>query len=96
MDEMIQQLSEAVARGDWPQVVGLTVIVLGTLVGAGLKIAGKPVPVLDQVVSLTKAGLKILPKKAPAAPAEGEKQGVEAVVEVKSETPDGSEKESSS
>lgn len=85
MDEMIQQLSEAVARGDWPQVVGLTVIVLGTLVGAGLKIARKPVPVLDQVVSLTKAALKMLPKKEQVAPAEGEKQGVEAVVEVKPE-----------
>lgn len=83
MDELIQQLSDAVARGDWPTVVALTVIVLGSLVGAGLKMAGKPVPILDQVVAGAKAVAKLLPRKPAAQPAPDEKQGIEAVVEVK-------------
>ena len=65
-------------------VVGTAVAILVTLVAIGLKMAGRSVPVLDQIVSLVNAGVKLLPKKAPPAPAPDEKTGLAAVVDIKS------------
>ena len=45
--------------------------------------AGRPVPILDTVAGLAGKALKALPRKPAAAPSPDEKQGVEAVVEVK-------------
>ena len=81
--DLLATLSEAVARGDWLVVSVAAVVVLTTLVGAGLKMAGRPVPILDTVAGLAGKALKALPRKPAAAPSPDEKQGVEAVVEVK-------------
>ena len=87
MEDLTQQLNDAVARGDWLQVTALAVVVIGGVVTAGLKVAGKPVPILDKVIDGARGALKLLPKKPAVEPKPGEKQGVEAVVEVKPEAP---------
>ena len=81
--DLMTMLNDAVARGDWLTVGVVTLAVLAGVTGAGLKMAGRPVPILDTVASLAGKALKVLPKKPAAAPGPDEKQGVEAVVEVR-------------
>lgn len=86
--DLLATLSEAVARGDWLVVSVAALAVLAGLVGAGLKLAGRPVPLLDTIAAGARKALGMLPKKPAAQPAPDEKQGVEAVVEVKKSPPE--------
>ncbi len=80
MDELINQ---AVASKDY---VMLAVAVLLLAVPAGLKLAGKNVRGLDAGIELVKKILLTRAKIVPVVPpAEGEKTGIAAVVEIKNE-----------
>lgn len=80
MDDFQKVINDAVASHDY---VTLVLAILVVAVPAGLKLAGKDVPVLDPII----AGLKaVISSKAKVVqippPAPGEKTGVEAVVKV--------------
>lgn len=73
-------ISQAVASHDY---VVLVLAVLLLAVPAGLKLAGKSVPGLDSAIELGKKLLLTRAKIVPVVPpAEGEKQGIAAVVDV--------------
>jgi hypothetical protein len=82
MDELLKMLSDAVASQNWLVVVAVSIVVLLAVTSMVLKALKKPVPVLDSVVSLAEAGVKMLPKKDPPPPADPSKDGVSAVVPV--------------
>lgn len=81
--DVLTLLNDAVARGDWLTVGVAALAVLAGAAGAGLKLAGRPVPILDTIANGARKALAVLPKKKPVEPAPDEKQGVEAVVEVR-------------
>ena len=83
MDELLKQLSDAVATQNWPVVVAVSVVVVLALVAAVLKMLGKTVPLVDQILAVAKAGVKLLPKKA--APDPAKEEGIAAVVKVEDE-----------
>lgn len=85
MDDLLSSLTDAASRGDWLQVAVMAVVAVAVLVAAGLKVAGKQVPVLDKLIDLAKGLLKLLPKKQVEAKP-GDPQGVEAVVKVEAES----------
>ena len=83
MEDLINQ---AVANHDYVLLV-LSVLLVG--VPAGLKLAGKDVPVVDQIVKVLTGLLKGRAKPIVAPPpAEGEKVGLAAVIDIKPETPE--------
>ncbi len=82
MDELLNLLSDAVATQNWLVVVPVALILVLGVVSAVLKALKKPVPILDTLIDLAKGGVKLLPKKEAPKPAEGEAQGVAAVVPV--------------
>jgi len=82
MEELLKLLSDAVASQNWLTVVVVSLVVLASLASIILKALKKPVPVLDSVVDLAKAGVKMLPKKDPPPPVDPSKDGVSAVVPV--------------
>jgi hypothetical protein len=81
MDELLNQLSEAVASQNWLVVVIVGVVLALALVSVVLKAIGKPVPLLDTLLDFAKRVIPSLPKKAPPAPVDG-KQGVAAIIPV--------------
>lgn len=83
MDELLSQLSDAVAAQNWPVVVAVSVVVVLALVASVLKMMGKSVPLVDQILGVAKAGVKLLPKKESPSPAKEE--GIAAVVKVEDE-----------
>lgn len=77
MEDLINQ---AVAAHDY---VLLVAAVLLLAIPAGLKLAGKSVPGLDGAIELAKKFLLTRAKVAPVVPpAEGEKTGIAAVVDI--------------
>ena len=82
MDELLKMLSDAVASQNWLVVVAVSLVVLASVVSLVLKALKKPVPALDSVVDLAKAGVQMLPKKDPPPPADPSKEGVAGVVPV--------------
>lgn len=82
MDDFLNLLSDAVVSQNWFLVVAIAVVLVLAVVDAVLKALGKPVRILGSVLDLAKSGLKMIPRKAPPAPAPGEPAGVAAVVPV--------------
>ena len=82
MEELLKQLSDAVASQNWLTVVVVAVVVLASVASLILKALKKPVPVLDSAVELAKGAVKMLPKKDPPAPVDPSKDGVSNVVNV--------------
>ena len=83
MDELLSQLSDAVAAHNWPVVVAVSLVVALALVAAVLKMIGKKVPLVDQVLDVAKSGVKLLPKTP--APDPAKEQGIASVVKVEDE-----------
>lgn len=83
MDELLAQLSDAVATQNWPVVVAVSAVLVLALVASVLKMMGKSVPLVDQILGVAKSGVKLLPKKDPPSPAKEE--GIAAVVKVEDE-----------
>jgi nicotinamide riboside transporter PnuC len=86
MDELIQQLSDAVQSQNWLVVVVASVLAALAIVSIVLKALKKPVPILDTLLELGKGLVKILPAKKAPAPVDPSKDGVNAVVPVEDQT----------
>lgn len=81
---MDANLSDALLNQDTPTMVVEGIVTLLTLVGVGLKAAGKNVPIIDQVLTVAKLVLKVLPQKKALPPSDPEKEaGLAAVIELK-------------
>ena len=82
MNELLEMLSVAVQSQSWLIVVAAAVLLLLSVPIVVLKAINKPVPLLDTLLELGKGLVKVLPKKAPPAPADPSKDGVAAVVKI--------------
>jgi hypothetical protein len=84
---MDSNVIDTLASQDTPSMVVEGGIMLLTLVGVGLKIAGKNVPVIDQILKMLQVVAKVLPKKqALPPPSDPAKEvGLAAVIELKPE-----------
>jgi len=82
MEDLLKQLSDAVASQNWLTVVVVSAVVLASVVSVVLKALKRPVPLLDSVLNVAKGAVKMLPKKDPPPPADPAKDGVAAVVPV--------------
>lgn len=84
---MDSNVIDTLTSQDTPSMVVEGGIMLLTLVGVGLKIAGKNVPVIDQLLKMLQVVAKVLPKKQvlppPSDPAK--EAGLAAVIELKPE-----------
>ena len=83
MDELLAQLSDAVASQNWLVVVAVSIVVVLGIVASVLKALGKSVPLLDSILGVAKSGVKLLPKKE--APSPAREEGIAAVVKVEDE-----------
>lgn len=82
MDELLTQLSDAVAAQNWIVVVPVAALVLVSIVSVVLKALGKPVPILDSILNLGKGVVKVLPAKKAPAPVDPAKDGIANVVKI--------------
>lgn len=80
----MDSLNDALANQDTPTIIVEGAISILTLVGVGLKVAGKQVPILDQLLGLLQKVAPMIKKKAPPAPSDPAKEpGLAAVIELK-------------
>lgn len=78
-------INEAAQSKNWPMLIAALIVIL---VPAVLKLLGKKVPLVDAAVDLAKKALPMLRKKEAPPPAEGEKEGLAAIIPIEGKKDD--------